>query len=163
MEKAKVQTGERQGKEGNEKEKPRTVEEFVNAGPRDRVWVLAQLVSRATVAELPVLLENILRREGQSGEAALRLVFTRWVDLDAQEMMVALEAKPLGWRYYLLQLAVKCHLERKGPEVLEAVRKKWPEAARAAAIEAVNAVPENVELLMPYLTGELAIHGSGTV
>jgi hypothetical protein len=132
-----------------------TVADFLAGQPEDRIFILSQILPNATVADLAVLLEETIKEDGISrGDAAMRLIFTRWVELHAPGMIAALETQPPGWRYHLLQLAVKCQAERDGPGVLEAVWKRWPGVAREAAVEGVHRTPDNVELLLPYMRGD---------
>ncbi|HEX2746761.1 MAG TPA: hypothetical protein VHM91_02085, partial [Verrucomicrobiales bacterium] len=93
--------------------------------------------------------------------ALLRMLLLRWAELDAPGMLAALEAPAFSYRCGTRVLAVCVCAELRGVEALEEARGRWPWAAHAAAWEMMYRHPEQLEALLPSISGLLTgAHGS---
>lgn len=137
-----------------------TAAKLRSLSPAGRLASLAAALPHMTVNDLAPLVETLTasREETSSApdfasDALLRLLFSRWVELDAPGMMAALETPAYRYAPGARGLAVLTWAEVRGISALEAVQKKWPALARSAAILLLQRQPGMMESLIPFLTG----------
>lgn len=134
--------------------------------PSQRLARLAAHLPQLTAEDLERLVPLVVAEESltdsdpfaswNSWRAALGMLFTRWVELDAQGMVAALEGPALRYRMEARQMAVDVWVTRHGTAALEVIGKKWPGIAHDAATTLLEEQPHQAEALLPWLklTGE---------
>ena len=140
-----------------------TVEELLALPPSQPLARLAECLPLLTAEEVAVLVPQIVVDEKlqdhnpftsfRSRDAALRLLFTRWAELDAPGMVAALESPDLMYCLQARLTAVNAWVELRGTAALEAIGRKWPGTARAAAGELLLMNRIEAEQLLPFLSG----------
>jgi len=136
-------------------------ENWKEAPPSQRLARLAARLPHFTAEELASLVPLVVAGESLANDdpfaswnawrAALGMLFTRWVELDAPGMMTALEGPALRYCMEARQLAVDVWVAQRGIVALETFGKRWPGLAHAAAKTLLEKNPHQAESLLPWL------------
>ena len=127
----------------------------------ERLTALLLRLPALTAAEILPLVEQVVEDQRRTPgdpfatddtrNALLLALFTRWSELDPPGMIAALDGPPFSFAFSARQLAVQAWAARQPVPALTAVGRKWPAIASMVAMELLEARPDKIETLLPWL------------